>query len=211
MRYLCHRGYWNEAIPQNSLVSFVAAFERGLGVETDVRDLDGELVISHDPPRSGAIRFDELLETWSSIPGAGVMALNIKADGLAKMLREKLTNVDPARYFFFDMSLPDTLHYIREGLPIFARHSEYERDIAFLQNARGVWMDCFESNELISPVELRSVADMGKEVAIVSPELHKRSQEAYWSELNASELWKSDRVLLCTDFPDQATKVFMND
>lgn len=211
MRYLCHRGYWNEVIGQNSLASFVAAFERGMGVETDVRDLDGDLVISHDPPRKGAIRFDELLETWSSFPNAGVMALNIKADGLAKPLREKLSKIDPEKFFFFDMSLPDTLHYIREGLPIFARHSEYERDIAFLRDARGVWMDCFQSNALISPSELGRIAQLGKQVAIVSPELHKRAHESYWNELKASELWSSDHVLLCTDFPDQATKVFMND
>jgi glycerophosphoryl diester phosphodiesterase len=49
-RILAHRGYWLEPGEKNSLSAFRRAFEGGFGIETDIRDLDGELVVSHDPP-----------------------------------------------------------------------------------------------------------------------------------------------------------------
>ena len=55
IRIIDHRGEWctssnqaeNTAL-QNSKVSFLRSFQKGRGVEFDVRDYNGDLVISHD-------------------------------------------------------------------------------------------------------------------------------------------------------------------
>ena len=50
MKILSHRGYWNNLTEKNSKSAFRRSFQLGFGTETDVRDLNGELVISHDMP-----------------------------------------------------------------------------------------------------------------------------------------------------------------
>lgn len=55
MLFLSHRGRWLEPSEKNTEAAFVRWFAQGFGTETDVRDLDGQVVISHDPPRSGAM------------------------------------------------------------------------------------------------------------------------------------------------------------
>jgi hypothetical protein len=52
MKLLCHRGYRQRKSEQNSLAALELAILGGNGVETDIRDCDGELVISHDMPTS---------------------------------------------------------------------------------------------------------------------------------------------------------------
>ena len=47
MVILSHRGYWKDA-RKNSVDAFKASFVREFGTETDIRDYNGELVISHD-------------------------------------------------------------------------------------------------------------------------------------------------------------------
>ena len=46
-----HRGLWtNDGLPENSLASFRAAAEAGLGIEFDLRpSADGEVMVFHDP------------------------------------------------------------------------------------------------------------------------------------------------------------------
>lgn len=53
----------------------------GYGTETDIRDIQGKLVISHDMPQGNEITFEELLQIMDgrNLP----LALNIKADGMA--------------------------------------------------------------------------------------------------------------------------------
>ncbi|HEN3664100.1 TPA: phosphodiesterase, partial [Yersinia enterocolitica] len=120
---------------------------------------------------------------------------------------EKLSNS-----FVFDMSVPDQFSYINDGnLSVFTRMSEYEQNPAFYKESEGVWLDAFHSTwynmELIS-----NLLKDNKQVCIVSPELHKRDDyKTLWSELSASEISKSDRIILCTDFPEDATRIFKED
>ena len=45
---LAHRGYWSEKNQQNSFQSFKDALDKGFGIETDFRDHDGKIFVSHD-------------------------------------------------------------------------------------------------------------------------------------------------------------------
>jgi len=105
------------------------------------------------------------------------------------------------------MSLPDTLHYLRAGMPVFVRLSEYEPENALLARASGVWLDAFES-EWWTPELVRGLCARGKSVAIVSPELHGRPHEALWERLKMLEPGVHEKLMLCTDFPDAAASFF---
>ena len=64
MIILAHRGVWQNPVEKNSAAALRRALENGFGVETDIRDLDGQLVISHDPPRAGAMRLADFLDAY---------------------------------------------------------------------------------------------------------------------------------------------------
>ena len=54
-RIMCHRGYWSgelgiAPLQKNSWEAFERAIDFGFGIETDLRDYAGSVVISHDVP-----------------------------------------------------------------------------------------------------------------------------------------------------------------
>ena len=203
MTSLAHRGLWAEADERNTLAAFRGAFANGWGVELDVRDLDGALVISHDPPAAGALAFGAVVD--AGCPGP--IAVNVKSDGLEAMIADTLRDVDPARWFAFDMSVPDTLRYARAGLPYFSRHSDVEPEPALYDGSCGVWLDDFAGG-FVTQARIAAHLDAGKHVAVVSPELHGREHAPVWDEWRTWDVWESDRVHLCTDHPHQAEEVF---
>jgi glycerophosphoryl diester phosphodiesterase len=204
---LAHRGLWAEADQRNSLAAFCAAFAHGYGAEIDVRDLDGELVVSHDPPRAGAPAFADVVAAYLEHGTPGCLAVNVKADGLDEALAEALARVPAERWFAFDMSVPDTLRYAREGLPFFTRHSEVEPDPALYPDAAGVWLDDFAGG-FVSRERIAAHLAAGKRVAVVSPELHRRDHLSAWELWRDWDVWDSPGVLLCTDHPTPAQEVF---
>ena len=54
MQIISHRGFWKSKNEQNTIISFQRSFENGFGIETDIRDLNGKLVISHDIPQNSS-------------------------------------------------------------------------------------------------------------------------------------------------------------
>ena len=74
---LAHRGCWGNEEEKNTLNAFKKAFELGFGVETDLRDICGKIVISHDMPKGNELSFEDLLIEMNgrNLP----LALNIKA------------------------------------------------------------------------------------------------------------------------------------
>ena len=45
----CHRGFWDEKLPENSLPAFEKSAETGIGVELDVQPTkDGKIIVFHD-------------------------------------------------------------------------------------------------------------------------------------------------------------------
>jgi hypothetical protein len=205
MKLLAHRGFWKEASEKNTRAAFVRAFDLGYGIETDLRDQGGRIVIAHDlPTGENLIIFDDLLKLYVDKGKPGTLALNIKSDGLQKEIKRSLAQHDVADYFVFDMSVPDALGYLKEGVTAFTRHSEYETAPSFYEESAGVWIDCFKSDWITNAVIAPHIA-AGKVVALVSPELHKRPHRKVWKHLADAD---HSEVLLCTDFPDEADSFF---
>jgi hypothetical protein len=207
VKVLAHRGHWLTRPDMNSMAAFERAWAGGYGIETDLRDLDGEVVISHDPPRRGAHTLAQFLEGYAARGADTPLALNIKADGLQDAVAKALAQYRVRNAFVFDMSVPDSLHYLRNGVPAFLRLSEYEGETALLERAAGIWLDGFES-EWWSLDIIRTLCSRKKAIAIVSPELHGRPHESAWQMLKGLEGNLRDMVMLCTDFPDRADAFF---
>jgi len=55
---------------------------------------------------------------------------------------------------------------------------------------------------------IREHLEAGKEVALVSPELHGRPHGAFWQRLRDAGLSRQDALMLCTDFPGAAREFF---
>lgn len=207
MKLLCHRGLWQIKSEQNTLAALSRAIEGGFGVETDIRDHNGNLVISHDPPiGEGVLSLERLLEAYCNSDHKTLLALNVKADGLCASLDEMLRAFDVNNYFVFDMSLPDTLPYLKRGMPVAARLSEYEGGKSLLEKAGTVWLDAFES-EWYSIEEVLALLRAGKRVCLVSPELHRRSHQELWRELTKIPGDLAGNCYLCTDLFEKAKEV----
>ena len=90
LEILAHRGWWHQPKEKNSRTALARAFAAGYGIETDLRDCAGEIVVSHDMPQPDAMTFDALLDLYLSYPTRPTLALNIKADGMAATIAEQL-------------------------------------------------------------------------------------------------------------------------
>lgn len=209
MQIISHRGYWKETNEKNKEISFYRSFNLGFGTETDIRDYKGELVISHDIADESCIILDEFFKIYTSSNGYEKLplALNIKADGLQNKLKELIEKHDIKNYFVFDMAVPDGILYVKEGLNVFTRESEYEKIPSFYDESQGVWLDAFNS-EWYDEKIIKNHIDNNKMVCIVSPDLHKREYKEFWSKLKIFDIVKSDKLILCTDYPEEARDFF---
>jgi len=208
MLILSHRGIWKDVQEKNSVKSFHRSFELGFGTETDIRDYKGELVISHDIATGKNITFKEFLEIYIKYDKTLPLALNIKADGLQYKLKMLLEEYKIDNYFVFDMSVPDAILYIRGGFKSYTRHSEFESPPSFYGLAKGVWLDQFEKDWFTEEVITKHLNNL-KEVCVVSPELHNRDYLECWGKLKKlGQKVDSIRVMLCTDYPEEARQYF---
>ena len=204
MRIITHRGLWLNPDERNTKAAFMRAFDAGLGAEIDVRDLAGDLVVSHDPPLPGSLRLTEVLELHAAAGQPGELAINVKADGLCDALTAQMSTTP--RWSAFDMSIPDTLQYRRAGAPYLARQSEHEPSPVLYEQASGVWLDCFEG-EWFSEALVSQHLDAGKRVTIVSPELHGRDHMTAWQSWRAWTIRDHADLAICTDHPLDARSV----
>lgn len=206
---ISHRGYWLNPQEKNSMIAFKRSFSQGYGTETDIRDFCGQLVISHDIPSSESVSFEDFLKLFISYDHRLPLALNIKSDGLAKNINEFLKFYKIENYFCFDMSIPDTLNYLEEGMNFFMRRSEYEVDNELYFRAKGIWLDSFHLNSLDYKNVVKYL-ELGKKVCIVSPELHRRNESEMWKDIKSlsKEYYSSDQLMLCTDKIEKVVEYF---
>ena len=181
------------SFPQNSIDSFEAAENKGFSIETDLRSFNGDVVISHDSILSESnVRLSSLTQLNSSF------ALNIKEDGLQSKIVDLREWIKSSSSFVFDGSLPEMYRYKNLGIEHALRISEYERELAWDCNT--VWLDSFESDWWIDDISLIENLQ-GKNVIIVSPELHGREHRNLWSYLRESRQKGRFNFSICTDMP----------
>ena len=205
MKIIAHRGFWKTEAEKNTKKAIERAIENGFGFETDFRDCGGQVLISHNPPKGDEILAEEVFQIYKAAGSKEPLALNIKADGLQDMMAELLHKYDVTSYFFFDMSVCDTVIYIEKKLQIASRLSEFEKEMPFYRYSSVVWIDYFNSDGPTIQKVSETLKD-GKIACVVSPELHKRDHLLMWEQLKS--FMNEQKFYLCTDFPDKANDYF---
>lgn len=201
MEIIAHRGFWNSDIEKNTEVAFQRAIDFGFGIETDVRDSNGKLVISHDSPSGGEMTFESFMFKYGS--RVRNLAINVKSDGLSHKFETIFTNNQTINVVFFDMSGPEQLQYRKRGLKTLNRVSEFEPGYKFDIPDYGTWLDGFDGDDW--RISWLGSNRRKPNVFVVSPELHGRPHKDFWEKIKQ---FPSDEYrALCTDFPMQA-KVF---
>jgi hypothetical protein len=207
MQILSHRGFWQENSEKNQAIAFHRSFSLGYGTETDLRDLAGEIVISHDPPLGGEITLESFFQLYCEHDDNLTLALNIKSDGLQAELKSLIKKYSIKNYFVFDMSVPDARQWLNFGVRFFTRQSEFETIPYFQQQAAGVWLDCFLSDWICEKV-IDKYLQQNMQVCIVSPDLHKREYHNFWKYLQTINVINNDNLMICTDHPEEASTFF---
>ena len=198
---LAHRGCWTnldfeQVFEKNSFAAIKKAADLGFGLETDIRDFQQVLVISHDVANHSSSVTD------LSFVGLfkGPVALNIKSDGLLKLLEHSNLEAQSAsKYFFFDMSLPELVQYQRFGYPVAARVSEFEFVTKF--ETDWIWLDSFNTDWYLDELPSLISEHSPKKIVIVSPELHGRDFLTAWDRI-APIVAADPNIFLCTDYPE---------
>ena len=208
IKTISHRGHWLALDEKNKTAAFHRSFSNQFGTETDIRDSHGILVISHDAPTGGEMSFAEFLQLFVTYDERLPLALNVKADGLQDLVLEAFDQVHrPPNCFFFDMSIPDALGYLRRGLPIYTRHSDVEPEPVLYDESVGVWLDSFGPDWVTEAVIERHLRS-GKAVCLVSPELHGRDHRPLWEQMRGWPVCRDPGLTLCTDWPIKARGYF---
>tara|TARA_B100001093_G_scaffold471337_1_gene493521 strand:- start:6914 stop:7543 length:630 start_codon:yes stop_codon:yes gene_type:complete len=205
MLIISHRGYWTSSSEKNSEVAFKRSFDHGLGTETDLRLFSGKLIISHDQPTGKELLFDDLLEMMDgrNLP----LALNIKEDGLGKLILKTLEKYKHTNYFTFDMSIPDLLAQMKLGLNIFSGLSEVIESSYLNSRTEGIWLDSFFS-DWWSTDDLANFSVWAKKICVVSSELHGRSHLEQWNKIRNTLPEVRNKLILCTDNVEEAVRYF---
>ena len=208
---IAHRGLWSTNSEKNTLLAFERALECGFGIETDIRDCAGEIVISHDLPgsTSSALYLKNLFELKLFPIVESRLALNIKSCGLASSLSTllKSVGVNRAHIYTFDMSVPDMPSYSEVNLDIYSRVSDQEISPAFQNLVSGIWLDNFSGNYDQAKVA-NDLINCGLRITLVSPELHGRDHRNVWDQVLGYGLHERFNFEICTDFPHKAADTF---
>lgn len=204
-RVVAHRGLWVDPDEANTPAALREALRAGFGIETDIRDRNGKVVVSHDPPLNRSALFSELIRDWTDegIVGDQCFALNVKSDGLVPMMGEIEELLKGRNYFFFDMSFPQLLAYSRAGFPISLRVSELEPAPVDLTRELGVaenyLLDGFASDWWIAKDAMDDLVSRSQ-VTVISPEIHGRQPYEVWDWF-IQKLNEGCDLYLCTDLP----------
>ena len=70
-----------------------------------------------------------------------------------------------------------------------------------------MWVDMF-TNDWVQARDVEKHLDAGKQVALVSPELHQRPHLPFWASLRDAGFAANPNVMLCTDHPRAAREFF---
>lgn len=214
MKIVSHRGFWSLPEEKNSAVAFRRSFSNGFGTETDIRDYQGRLCVSHDMPTNDPMPVEQLFDIFVEYDMTLPLFLNIKSDGIGKALRKKLDEYSIKNYFAFDMSVPEMVKYKKTGfLDFITRMSDVETIPFLVEDSKGIWVDNFFGRTLL-PADINPYITKDHFLCFVSPELHGRDHQNYWKLIKSWENKKEfscSHLILCTDFPEEANNYFIQE
>lgn len=172
-----------------------------MGIELDLRDEKGALILQHDPFKTGE-KFEDFLKNYKH----ACLILNIKTEGIEEAVLDLVKKYKVRDYFFLDVSFPAAMKLIRAGeKKIAVRFSEYEpleQCLSLKGKADWVWVDCFTR----LPLDAASYAALKPhfKICIVSPELqqHPKEKIAEFKQQLAGLKKYGPIDAVCTKYPE---------
>ncbi|MDI6761070.1 MAG: hypothetical protein QMD05_09610 [Candidatus Brocadiaceae bacterium] len=141
---------------------------KSLGVEVDIRDFKGRLILQHEPFKDG-VEFAEFLHHYDH----RFVILNVKTEGIESEVLKLVQGHKIEDYFFLDLTFPSIVKLIRRGVSkIAVRFSEFEpieSCLALKGRVDWVWVDCFNDIPLTAQT-YRKLKEHFR-LCLVSPEL----------------------------------------
>ena len=162
----------------NQLDETIAAdvFGSADGIEFDIRDTGGEIVVQHDPFLGGQL-FTEFLKFC---PSNKFYIVNVKSEGIERRAIADLEAHGITQFFLLDCSIPMMVRLGKMGERRLAvRFSEYESHAtveAMAPFVSWVWVDVFTQLPLTSLVET-FIRNRGLKLCLVSPELQGQQEK----------------------------------
>lgn len=162
----------------NQLDETIAAevFGAADGIEFDIRDTGGEIVVQHDPFLGGQLFTDFL----KFCPSNKFYIVNVKSEGIERRAIADLEAHGITQFFLLDCSIPMMIRLGKEGERRLAvRFSEYESLATVEATApfvSWVWVDVFTQLPLTSFVE-KFLRQRGLKLCLVSPELQGQQEK----------------------------------
>ena len=145
------------------------------GIEFDLRDHSGNIILQHDPFIKGE-DFESFLKQYNH----GTLILNIKSERIEFRVLELIKKYNIKNYFFLDSSFPMIDQLIKLGEDnISIRFSEYEclnTALDLKNKIKWLWGDCFNFFP-INNLNYPKIKENGLKICLVSPELHNRKNE----------------------------------
>lgn len=139
-------------------------------------------------------------------PSLPLLAMDIKANGLADSLKYAMRDYPRKNWFAFDMSIPDMRKHLDVGNPVFARMTELERDPPWFDEIAGIFLHGFNSTWYDISL-IKKLLNQGKQVCVVSPEIEGRDPVVLWGDLRA--IMTHPGLILCTHIPEKARAFFV--
>jgi len=181
-------------------------FSAADGIEFDIRDSAGEIIVTHDPFSSGQL-FNDFLSFC--VPNKFYI-VNVKSEGIEPVAISMLEAAGIRQFFLLDCSIPAMVRLGKAGETRMAvRFSEYESLETVLSMAhfvQWVWVDVFTRLPL-NATSAAAIRNAGLKICLVSPELQAQQEKLfeYKSALLAGGV-KIDAV--CTKIHNISTWLF---
>lgn len=185
---------------KEELISTPAKF----GVEIDIRSVENDLILQHDPFTGGTLFTD-----WLGHYSHSGLILNLKEDGLESQLLTILKDREIEDFFFLDQSYPSMIRSLKNNLAnrVAARSSEYESLDSIMslpQHPSYIWCDSFDGNWSHLIPTMSYSKEIGSVCVIVSPELQSRQNPEEILEIKGMlSVNVSNDIAVCTKNPWQ--------
>ena len=151
-------------------------FSKADGIEFDIRDSNGEIIVQHDPYKSGQL-FREFITFFDP---SKFYIVNVKSEGIETLALKLLEERGIYKFFLLDCSIPMMIKLSKNGERRLAvRFSEYESIetvLSMKELVEWVWVDCFSKMPLTKEIS-NIFSNNGLKTCIVSPELQSQPEK----------------------------------
>jgi len=150
--------------------------DQKFGIEIDIRDEDGTLIVVHDPFKKG-----QKLEKFLKYYNHKILIANIKSERIEDRVIKMFKNFKITNYFFLDSSFPMIIDLIKKKVnKIAIRVSYYEGIYAakkLSKKIKWIWYDTFDGipNNLNTLRYLKN--KLNYKICFFCPYLHKKKNK----------------------------------